>query len=36
MVVAQFLLNLIMMVPYAIHTVRTDSGIRFINQARHK
>ena len=33
---AQFLRNLIAAVPYTIHTVLTDNGIQFTNQARHK
>ncbi len=36
MIAAQFLRNLIAAVPYAIHTVLTDNGIQFTNQARHK
>ncbi|MGV6876748.1 IS481 family transposase [Pseudochelatococcus sp. B33] len=36
MVAAQFLRNLIAAVPYTIHTVLTDNGIQFTNQARHK
>ncbi|ABA04554.1 integrase, catalytic region [Nitrobacter winogradskyi Nb-255] len=36
MVAAQFLRNLIVAVPYAIHTVLTDNGIQFTNHARHK
>src|SRR5690606_26652284 len=31
---AQFLRNLIEAVPYAIHTVLTDNGIKFTNRAR--
>ncbi len=33
---AQFLCNLIAAAPYTIHTVLTDNGIQFTNQARHK
>jgi transposase InsO family protein len=36
MIAAQFLRDLIAAVPYAIHTVLTDNGIQFTNQARHK
>jgi transposase InsO family protein len=36
MTAAQFLRDLIAAVPYAIHTVLTDNGIQFTNQARHK
>jgi transposase InsO family protein len=36
MIAAQFLRNLVAVVPYAIHTVLTDNGIQFTNQARHK
>lgn len=36
MVAAQFLRDLIAVVPYTIHTVLTDNGIQFTNQARHK
>ncbi|KKW93324.1 hypothetical protein YP76_01060 [Sphingobium chungbukense] len=36
MIAAQFLRNLIAAVPYVIHTVLTDNGIQFTNQARHK
>jgi transposase InsO family protein len=36
MIAAQFLRNLVAAVPYAIHTVLTDNGIQFTNQARHK
>tara|TARA_R110001583_G_scaffold195257_4_gene371267 strand:- start:82957 stop:83271 length:315 start_codon:yes stop_codon:yes gene_type:complete len=32
MVVAQFLRNLIAVVPYKIHTVLTDNGIQFTNR----
>ncbi len=33
---ADFLRNLIKTVPYRIHTVLTDNGIQFTNQARQK
>ena len=36
MAVAQFLRDLIAVVPYAIHTVLTDNGIQFTNQERHR
>jgi RNA-directed DNA polymerase len=36
MIAAQFLRNLVAAVPYAIHTMLTDNGIQFANQARHK
>jgi transposase InsO family protein len=36
MIAAQFLRNLVAAVPYTIHTVLTDNGIQFTNQARHK
>lgn len=36
MIAAQFLRNLIAAVPYAIHTVLTDNGIRFTNLAHHQ
>jgi len=36
MVAARFLRNLIAAVPYTIHTVLTDNGIRFTNPAGHK
>jgi transposase InsO family protein len=36
MIAAGFLRNLIAAVPYAIHTVLTDNGIQFTNQARHQ
>ena len=36
MVAAQFLRNLIAVVPYTIHTVQTDNGIQFTNMAHHK
>src|SRR3546814_6616178 len=36
MAAAQFLRDLVEAVPYAIHTVLTDNGIQFTNQARHK
>lgn len=36
MVAAQFLRNLIAVVPYVIHTVLTDNGIQFTHQLRHK
>lgn len=34
MIAAQFPRDLIAAVPYAIHTVLTDNGIRFTSQAR--
>jgi transposase InsO family protein len=36
MVAAQFLRDLIAVVPYAIHTILTDNGIQFTNQERHR
>jgi len=36
MIAARFLRNLIEVVPYAIHTVLTDNGVQFTNQARHQ
>ena len=33
---AQFLRNLIAILPYAVHTVLTDNGIQFTNQERHR
>lgn len=33
MIAAQFLRNLIKVVPYALHTVLTDNGIQFANRA---
>jgi len=33
---AQFLRKLIAAVPYTFHTMLTDNGIQFTNQARHK
>jgi transposase InsO family protein len=36
MIAAQFLRNLVAAVPYTLHTVLTDNGIQFTNQARHK
>lgn len=33
---AQFLRDLVKVVPYAIHTILTDNGIQFTNQERHK
>jgi transposase InsO family protein len=36
MIAAGFLQNLTAAVPYAIHTVLTDNGIQFTNQARHQ
>jgi len=36
MIAAQFLRNLIAAVPYASHTVLTDTGIQFTNMAHHK
>ena len=35
-IAADFLTNLIKAVPYTIHTILTDNGIQFTNQARHK
>ena len=35
MLAVQFLRNLIVAVPYAIHIVLTDNGIQFTNQERH-
>jgi len=36
MAAAAFLRDLIKALPYAIHTILTDNGIQFTNQARHK
>ena len=36
MAAAQFLRDLIKAVPYVIHTLLTDNGVQFTNQARHK
>ena len=36
MVAAQFLRNLIMVVPYKIHTILTDNGIQFTNRKQDK
>ena len=36
MLAAQFLRNLISMLPYKINTVLTDNGIQFTNQQRHR
>lgn len=35
-VAAEFLRNLIKILPYKIHTILTDNGIQFTNQKRHK
>ena len=35
MAAAQFLRNLIALLPYSIHTVLTDNGIQFTNHERH-
>jgi transposase-like protein len=35
MLAAQFLRNLIAMLPYKIHTILTDNGIQFTNHERH-
>lgn len=35
-VAAEFLRNLIKILPYKIHTILTDNGIQFTNQVRHK
>ena len=36
MAAVAFLRDLIKALPYAIHTILTDNGIQFTNQARHK
>ncbi len=35
-IAAEFLRNLIRILPYKIHTILTDNGIQFTNQKRHK
>ena len=35
-IAAEFLRNLIKILPYKIHTILTDNGIQFTNQERHK
>ncbi|KLT23444.1 transposase [Wolbachia endosymbiont of Armadillidium vulgare str. wVulC] len=35
-IAAEFLRNLIRILPYKIRTVLTDNGIQFTNQKRHK